>query len=96
MAVRIENVRVNNIVGAVYSARNAMNSWNKSDNDVKKLIDIAYNYDGSFKVFITESGKASLYGRSLDNTNIKIDYIKDGSSDVVSQSVLEKGTYYCK
>ena len=35
MAVRIENVRVNNIVGAVYSARNAMNSWDKSDSDWK-------------------------------------------------------------
>lgn len=33
MAVRIENVRVNNIVGAVYSARNAMNSWDKSDSN---------------------------------------------------------------
>lgn len=35
MAVRIENVRVTNIVGAVYSARNAMNSWDKSDSDWK-------------------------------------------------------------
>lgn len=33
MAIRIENVRVNNIVGAVYSARNAMNSWDKSDSN---------------------------------------------------------------
>lgn len=31
--LKVENVRVNNIVGAVYSARNAMNSWNKSDSD---------------------------------------------------------------
>ena len=31
--LKVANVRVNNIVGAVYSARNAMNSWNKSDSD---------------------------------------------------------------
>lgn len=30
----IENTHVDNIVRAVYSARNAMNSWNKSDSDL--------------------------------------------------------------
>lgn len=83
-------------ISALDKDLNVIYSWKKSDNDEKKLIDIAYNYDGSFKVFITESGKASLYGRSLDNTNIKIDYIQNGSTDVVSPSVLEKGIYYCK
>ena len=33
MGIFIENTRVYNIVGAVYSARNAMNSWNRSDSD---------------------------------------------------------------
>ena len=31
--IKIENVHVDNIVRAVYSARNAMNSWYKSDSD---------------------------------------------------------------
>lgn len=31
--IRIDNTHVDNIVRAVYSARNAMNSWNKSDSD---------------------------------------------------------------
>lgn len=31
--IKIENVHVDNIVRAVYSARNAMNSWNRSDSD---------------------------------------------------------------
>ena len=31
--IKIENVHVDNIVRAVYSARNAMNSWSKSDSD---------------------------------------------------------------
>lgn len=32
--IKIENTHVDNIVRAVYSARNAMNSWNKSDSDL--------------------------------------------------------------
>lgn len=31
--IKIENTHVDNIVRAVYSARNAMNSWEKSDSD---------------------------------------------------------------
>lgn len=31
--IKIENVDVHNVVRAVYSARNAMNSWDKSDSD---------------------------------------------------------------
>lgn len=31
--IKVENTHVDNIVRAVYSARNAMNSWDKSDSD---------------------------------------------------------------
>lgn len=33
--IKIENTHVDNIVRAVYSARNAMNSWDRSDSDWK-------------------------------------------------------------
>ena len=33
--IKIENVDVCNITRAIYSARNAMNSWNKSDSDIE-------------------------------------------------------------
>ena len=33
--IKIENTHVDNIVRSVYSARNAMNSWDKSDSDWK-------------------------------------------------------------
>lgn len=33
--IRIENVHVYNVVPAVYSARNALNSWDKSDSDLE-------------------------------------------------------------
>lgn len=33
--IKVENVEVYNIARAVYSARNAMNSWDKSDSDLK-------------------------------------------------------------
>lgn len=36
--IRIENIHVDNIVRSVYSARNAMNSWDKSDSDLKNDI----------------------------------------------------------
>ena len=33
--IKVENTHIDNIVRAVYSARNAMNSWNISDSDWK-------------------------------------------------------------
>lgn len=36
--IKIENVEVNGMARAVYSARNAMNSWDKSDSDLSKDI----------------------------------------------------------
>ena len=36
--IKIENVKVFNITGAVYSARNAMNSWHLSDSDLENDI----------------------------------------------------------
>ena len=41
--IKIENVDVHNVVRAVYSARNAMNSWDKSDSSFEK--DILGNAD---------------------------------------------------
>ena len=32
--IKIENVEVHGIARAVYSSRNAMNSWDKSDSDL--------------------------------------------------------------
>lgn len=36
--IKIENQSVSNISRAIYSARNAMNSWDKSDSDLEKDI----------------------------------------------------------
>lgn len=36
--IKIENVDVHGVARAIYSARNAMNSWDKSDSDLKKDI----------------------------------------------------------
>jgi hypothetical protein len=36
--IKIENARIYNIARAVYSARNAMNSWDKSDSDLENDI----------------------------------------------------------
>ena len=41
--IKIENVDVQGIARAVYSARNAMNSWDKSDSNLEK--DILGNAD---------------------------------------------------
>lgn len=41
--IKIENVDIHGIARAVYSARNAMNSWDKSDSDLEK--DILGNAD---------------------------------------------------
>ena len=36
--IKIENIKVYNIARAVYSSRNAMNSWDKSDSDIENDI----------------------------------------------------------
>ena len=36
--IKVENTRVYNIANAIYSARNAMNSWDKSDSDLENDI----------------------------------------------------------
>lgn len=36
--IKVENIRVYNIARAVYSARNALNSWDKSDSDLERDI----------------------------------------------------------
>ena len=36
--IKTENESVSNIARAIYSARNAMNSWDKSDSDLEKDI----------------------------------------------------------
>ena len=41
--IKIENVNVHGVARAIYSARNAMNSWNKSDSNFEK--DILGNAD---------------------------------------------------
>lgn len=38
MGIRIENIKVFNLARAVYSARNALNSWEKSDSDLENDI----------------------------------------------------------
>lgn len=34
--IKVENIHVDNIVRAIYSSRNAMNSWEKSDSNLEK------------------------------------------------------------
>lgn len=52
--IKIENVDVCNITRAIYSARNAMNSWNKSDSDIEN--DILGSSDLSLAKRLTVAG----------------------------------------
>lgn len=52
--IKIENTHVDNIVRAVYSARNAMNSWNKSDSDLES--DILGNNDLTLAKRLVKAG----------------------------------------
>lgn len=36
--IKVENIKVYNIARAIYSARNALNSWDKSDSDLENDI----------------------------------------------------------
>ena len=52
--IKIENESVSNISRAIYSARNAMNSWDKSDSDLEK--DIVGSNDFAFAKRLCNAG----------------------------------------
>lgn len=65
--IRIENTHVDNIVRAIYSARNAMNSWDKSDSDLKN--DILGEADLKLARTLAKAGNDhSKFGRMINVT----------------------------
>ena len=71
-------------------------SWTSEDNKSSKYLDI--QKEGSEKnpyyiIYLTSLGKDKIGNHTLDDTNVKIDYIKNGSDNVVDPSVLQKGTW---
>ena len=67
--IKIENTHVDNIVRSVYSARNAMNSWDKSDSD--------WNTDSlgenDLKLARTLSKAGNDHGKFLRMINVTVD-----------------------
>ena len=55
--IKVENIEVYNIARAIYSARNAMNSWNKSDSDLEN--DIIGTEDLNFAKRLYKGGDPS-------------------------------------
>ena len=52
--IKLENTEVYNIARAVYSARNAMNSWDRSDSDLEK--DILGEADHALAMKLSQAG----------------------------------------
>lgn len=52
--IKIENTKVYNITRAVYSARNAMNSWDRSDSDLEK--DMLGEADHTLAMKLSQAG----------------------------------------
>ena len=64
--IKVENAKVYNIARAIYSARNAMNSWDKSDSDLDNDILGANDLDLAKR----------LYKASLDGNNAHRKYLR--------------------
>ena len=71
MAIRIENVSVTNLARAVYSARNAMNSWDKSDSDLE--YDILGKNDLALARKLAHAG--SDHAKYLRMINVTVDLV---------------------
>lgn len=67
--IKIENTHVDNIVRAVYSARNAMNSWDKSDSDLET--DILGKNDLALAKKLSKAGND--HGKFLRMINVTVD-----------------------
>ena len=67
--IKIENTHVDNIVRAVYSARNAMNSWDKSDSDWET--DILGENDLALAKKLSKAGND--HGKFLRMINVTVD-----------------------
>lgn len=67
--IKIENTHVDNIVRAVYSARNAMNSWDRSDSDWKT--DSLGKNDLVLAKSLSKAG--SDHGKFLRMINVTVD-----------------------
>ena len=53
--IKVENIKVYNIARAVYSARNAMNSWDKSDSDLENDVLGEADLDLAHRLFVAGS-----------------------------------------
>lgn len=67
--ILINNIHVDNLVRAIYSARNAMNSWDKSDSDLEK--DILGEADLKLAHKLSQAG--SDHGKFLRMINVTCD-----------------------
>ena len=67
--IKLENTDVHGIARAVYSARNAMNSWNKSDSDFEK--DVLGDADLSLARRLVQAG--SDHSKFMRMINVTVD-----------------------
>ena len=71
--IRVENIGVYNMARAVYSARNAMNSWDKSDSDLEN--DILGEYDLELAKKLYKAG--SSHRKYLRQTFVVMDIVSN-------------------
>lgn len=69
--IKVENTHIDNIVRAVYSARNAMNSWNISDSDWKN--DVLGDNDLALAKKLVKAG--SDHSKFMRMINVTLDIV---------------------
>ena len=81
-------------ISALDSNLDTIHSWTKEkDNDDQKL-EILYNsIEKYYTINLTSNGVSAARSHNLDNTRVKIDYIRKGGLDVVDTGILEQATW---
>ena len=83
-------------ISALDSNLEPIHSWTSEKDGADKKLDISFVNDIEEKYYtinLTSSGISSANGHNLDNTIVKIDYIRKGIHDVVDTGILEQATW---
>ena len=76
-------------------------SWTKEKDASDNKLLITYENDivsgeKYYTINLTSSGVSSAHGHNLDNTRVKIDYIRKGGYDVIDTGILEQAMWMPK
>lgn len=82
-------------ISALDSYLKAIHSWTSLEESSDKKLDISYDItEKYYTINLTSQGVSAAGNHNLNNTIVKIDYIRKDGHDVVDTGILEQATWY--